>query len=93
MSSDQWPGSWGDKLTIETPEQTALDFPLAGVGSRCLAMVLDTLLQVGVALVLLLIGSLLLICHACDHGSVGVMGRGGVDLCGILYLLRVLCAL
>jgi len=60
VSSDQWPGSWGDKLTIETPEQTALDFPLAGVGSRCLAMVLDTLLQIAAGLVLLLIGALLL---------------------------------
>jgi uncharacterized RDD family membrane protein YckC len=35
-----------DKLTIETPEQTQLDFPLAGIGSRFLALALDTLLQV-----------------------------------------------
>lgn len=34
-----------DKLTIETPEQTALEFPLAGIGSRFLAIALDTLLQ------------------------------------------------
>jgi uncharacterized RDD family membrane protein YckC len=34
-----------DKLTIETPEQTQLDFPLAGIGSRFLALALDTLLQ------------------------------------------------
>jgi uncharacterized RDD family membrane protein YckC len=33
-----------DKLTIETPEQTALEFPLAGIGSRFLAIALDTLL-------------------------------------------------
>jgi uncharacterized RDD family membrane protein YckC len=37
---------WGDQLTIETPEQTAFDFPLAGIGSRGLALLLDTLLQV-----------------------------------------------
>jgi uncharacterized RDD family membrane protein YckC len=60
VSSDQWPGSWGDKLTIETPEQTALDFPLAGVGSRCLAFVLDSLIQIVIGLVLLVIGSLLI---------------------------------
>jgi uncharacterized RDD family membrane protein YckC len=34
------------KLTIETPEQTVLEFPLAGIGSRFLAIALDTLLQV-----------------------------------------------
>jgi len=35
-----------DKLTIETPEQTHLEFPLAGIGSRFLAIALDTLVQV-----------------------------------------------
>lgn len=41
-----------DKLTIETPEQTLLDFPLAGIGSRFLALALDTLLQVAAGWVL-----------------------------------------
>lgn len=36
--------SSSDKLTIETPEQTLLDFPLAGIGSRFLAIALDTLI-------------------------------------------------
>ena len=44
-----------DKLTIETPEQTLLEFPLAGIGSRFLAIALDTLLQVGAYIVLGLI--------------------------------------
>ncbi len=35
----------GDKLTIETPEQTTLEFPLAGVGSRAVALAIDTILQ------------------------------------------------
>jgi uncharacterized RDD family membrane protein YckC len=43
MSSD-------DKLIIETPEQTVLEFPLAGIGSRALALAIDTLLQIGVAI-------------------------------------------
>lgn len=34
-----------EKLTIETPEQIALEFPLAGAGSRFLALAIDTLLQ------------------------------------------------
>ena len=41
-----------DKLIIETPEQTALEFSLAGVGSRSLALAIDTLLQGGVAILL-----------------------------------------
>ncbi len=47
-----------DKLTIETPEQTSLEFPLAGIGSRFLAVALDTLLQVAVYIVLGLIAAL-----------------------------------
>jgi uncharacterized RDD family membrane protein YckC len=35
-----------DQLTIETPEQVAIRFPLAGVGSRFLALLADSLIQV-----------------------------------------------
>jgi uncharacterized RDD family membrane protein YckC len=42
-----------DKLTIDTPEQTALEFPLAGIGSRFLAMTIDTAIQMAVGFVLL----------------------------------------
>jgi len=34
-----------DQLTIETPEQVAIRFPLAGVGSRFLALLADSLIQ------------------------------------------------
>ena len=44
-----------EKLTIETPEQIALEFPLAGVGSRGLALCIDTLIQVIVALIVAVI--------------------------------------
>jgi uncharacterized RDD family membrane protein YckC len=47
-----------DKLTIETPEQTALEFPLAGIGSRFLALAADVLLQFGVGIVLVIIFAL-----------------------------------
>jgi uncharacterized RDD family membrane protein YckC len=40
------PEPWGDKFTIDTPEQTALEFSLAGTGSRFLALAIDTLIQV-----------------------------------------------
>src|SRR5580692_4671438 len=39
-------GDFRDKLTIETPEQTLLEFEVAGIGSRFLALAYDTLLQV-----------------------------------------------
>jgi uncharacterized RDD family membrane protein YckC len=45
-----------DKHTIETPEQLRLDFAVAGIGSRFLALVIDTLIQIAV-----LIGSLIVI--------------------------------
>ena len=51
-----------EKLTIETPEQIALEFPLASAGSRFLALAIDTLLQLGgfAVLALLALGASLL---------------------------------
>ena len=34
-----------ERLTIDTPEQVTLELPLAGIGSRFLAIAFDTLLQ------------------------------------------------
>ena len=36
-----------EQLTIDTPEQIALEYPLAGAGSRFLALAIDSLLQAG----------------------------------------------
>ncbi len=47
--------SSADKLTIQTPEQTSLEFPLAGIGSRFLALAIDYLLQGAGYLVLVVI--------------------------------------
>jgi len=49
------PGDYRDKLTIETPEQTVLEFEVAGVGSRFLALAFDTLLQILIGIGLLII--------------------------------------
>jgi len=35
-----------DNLVVETPEQIPLEFPLAGIGSRFLALALDTFFQI-----------------------------------------------
>jgi uncharacterized RDD family membrane protein YckC len=51
-----------DNLVIDTPEQIPLEFPLAGIGSRFLALAVDTLIQFAVGMVLgvsvLLLGAL-----------------------------------
>ena len=44
-----------DKLTIDTPEQIAIEFPLAGIGSRFLAVALDTIIQIVAYIVLALL--------------------------------------
>jgi len=47
-----------DKLTIDTPEQTALEYPIAGVGSRFLAILADTAIQIVLAVFVLIGGSI-----------------------------------
>jgi uncharacterized RDD family membrane protein YckC len=49
-----------DNLTIETPEQTSLEFPLAGIGSRFLALLADMAIQFVLAFVIVLAFFLLL---------------------------------
>ncbi len=44
-----------DQLKIDTPEQIALELPLAGIGSRFLAIAIDTLIQVVLFLIAVLI--------------------------------------
>lgn len=50
-----------EKLTIDTPEQIALEFTLAGVGSRFLALALDTVIQVSLVMLLYIVAIALLI--------------------------------
>ncbi len=42
---------FADQLSIETPEGVALEFPVAGIGSRFVAVLLDHLIQFGVLVV------------------------------------------
>ena len=52
MSTFSQPPATFDDHAIETPEQVALYFPLAGLGSRFLAVALDSLIQGVVTMVL-----------------------------------------
>lgn len=45
-----------DRLDIDTPEQIALELPLAGIGSRFLAIAIDSLLQFFAVLALIIVG-------------------------------------
>ena len=48
-----------DRLDIDTPEQNALELPLAGIGSRFLALTIDSLIQIGVLIVLTIVGAVI----------------------------------
>lgn len=69
-----------DKLTIETPEQTALDFAVAGIGSRFLAIAYDTILQTLVAMIVGFAGFFIVV------GISSVMPRAGMWAGAILIL-------
>jgi uncharacterized RDD family membrane protein YckC len=45
-----------DRLDIDTPEQISLELPLAGIGSRFLALTIDSLIQIGILIVLIIAG-------------------------------------
>lgn len=51
--------SFTDTHTIETPEQIPLRFAVAGIGSRFLSLAIDTLIQIGLALLVLIVALLL----------------------------------
>jgi uncharacterized RDD family membrane protein YckC len=63
-----------DQLTIETPEQVAIRFPIAGIGSRFLALLADTVIQT-IAYVILFFVVLLIISAA--PGSFDAVARSG----------------
>ena len=49
-----------DQLSIDTPELVAIEMPLAGIGSRFIALLVDTLIWVA-AILLLALASWLLV--------------------------------
>lgn len=74
-----------DKLTIETPEQIPLDFRLAGIGSRFLALAVDTLIQFVVFMALLLVGLAVTITGLLVSSRVGIW----VAACFVLLVFIV----
>lgn len=58
-----------DKLTIDTPEQVHLEFVLAGLGSRFMAILLDSLIQFAGFMVLVILSSIFLAVHIIPAGT------------------------
>jgi uncharacterized RDD family membrane protein YckC len=73
-----------EKLTIDTPEQIALEFSLAGAGSRFLAIAIDTLLQIVGFLVLALIAFLALWLRALGFASIATWVAAVLVVLGFL---------
>ena len=73
----------GEKLIIETPEQTSIEFPLAGIGSRFLAILIDSLIQGAVVLALFLV----LVALGFSGASAGLIRTSGADVWIVAVLL------
>jgi len=75
------------KLTIDTPEQTVLEYPIAGLGSRFLAVLADTAIQIVLGIFLLILASVIGI-------GLAVVGLGGISsqwvLAIVLFLIFLL---
>ncbi|MGH9603107.1 MAG: RDD family protein [Terriglobales bacterium] len=70
-----------EQLSIDTPEQIPLEFPLAGIGSRFLALFFDTLIQFVVFFVFFILAALLL------TGTVSIWPDAWTWTAAILLLL------
>ncbi len=57
-----------DQLSIDTPELVALEFPVAGLGSRALAVAIDSCIQ-GIVFLGVLFGAALLVGHAAPRAT------------------------
>jgi uncharacterized RDD family membrane protein YckC len=79
--------SLSDTHTIETPEQIPIEFAVAGIGSRFLALLIDTLIQTGVGIALLLTVGVAFRVAASIRNTPGFSQAGGVLLILSAFLL------
>jgi uncharacterized RDD family membrane protein YckC len=73
-----------EKLTIDTPEQIALEFPLASAGSRFLALAIDTLIQLGGFMVIAIVALLANLVRANIAASLGTWALAILVIVGFL---------
>ena len=78
---------FADQLSIETPEQVELQFPVAGIGSRFVALLLDHLVQFG-GLLLIVLLVLLVLAATGERGELSGGGKWFLAAIGFaLFLL------
>lgn len=78
----------GEKLIIETPEQTPIEFPLAGIGSRFLAVLIDSLIQVGFLIVIAMV--FVGLGFGFQNAGLGASPTAGVWIAAILIFIYFL---
>ena len=66
----------GGQLTIDTPEQVSIRFPIAGMGSRFLAILIDSLLQIAVYVAIVLV-FILIVSAAPKSANTGELSHNG----------------
>ena len=69
------------KLTIDTPEQTALEYPIAGLGSRFIAILADTAIQVILAFLVIIVAGIV---------GIGMAAFGGLGPQWVVAIVVVL---
>lgn len=74
--------SYEDRISIATPEGVDLELTLAGVGSRCVARLIDQVLQTSVIIAVLLLADL------AGRGGGGGAGVAAAGLVVVLFLVQ-----
>lgn len=89
MSTFPSPPSAFEDYGVQTPEQVELRFPLAGIGSRFLAVLLDSLIQLGVSIVLVIVALVVFSAGGSRwfHGMSDTAGKWFVALLVLGYFL------
>lgn len=84
--------NYADQLNIETPEQVELQFNVAGVGSRFVALLLDHLIQIAVILIVFF-GLIFIASGASRHESVsgeeGAAAKWGIALIILFFFCLI----
>jgi uncharacterized RDD family membrane protein YckC len=74
----------GDQLNIDTPELVSIELPLAGIGSRFIAILVDTLILIGVGILLIILAVYTISALDAYGGKAATWGLGVFILIGFL---------
>jgi uncharacterized RDD family membrane protein YckC len=76
----------GDQLNIDTPELVSIELPLAGIGSRFIAILVDTLILFAAFIALGILAAIVLSALGAYGGKAANWGFGGFILISFLIL-------